>query len=55
MQIRIPLVKYSMAVSGYDKYRGIIPEYPVEPPIDDVLNDRDTVMEYTLGLIKKQK
>ncbi len=55
MQIRIPLVKYSMAVSGYDKFRGIIPEYQVGPTIDDVLNDRDTVMEYTLGLIKKQK
>lgn len=55
MRIRIPLVKYSMAVSGYDKYRGIIPEYPVEPGIDDVLNDRDTVMGFTLDLIKKQK
>jgi C-terminal processing protease CtpA/Prc len=55
MQIRIPLAKYSMAVSGYDKFRGIIPKYQVSPTIDDLLKDRDTVMEFTLGLIKKQK
>jgi C-terminal processing protease CtpA/Prc len=55
MQIRIPLVKYSMAVSGYDKYRGIIPEYQVGFTIDDLLKDRDAVMEFTLDLIKKQK
>lgn len=55
IQIRIPLVKYSMAVSGYDKFRGIIPKYQVGPTIDDLLKDRDTVMEFTLDLIKKQK
>lgn len=44
-----------MAVSGYPKERGIIPDNPVSPTIADLLNDRDTVMEFTLGLINKNR
>jgi hypothetical protein len=53
IRLRIPMIRYTMAVSGYPEDRGIIPDYPVQPTIEDLLNDRDTVMEFTLDLIKK--
>jgi hypothetical protein len=43
-----------MAVSDYPKDRGIIPEYQISPTIEDLLQDRDTVMEFALYLIKKK-
>jgi hypothetical protein len=55
IRVRIPMIRYTMAVSGYPKERGIIPDNPVSPTIADLLNDRDTVMEFTLGLINKNR
>ncbi len=54
VRIRIPLVKYAMAVSGYPPDRGIIPDYPVVPKMSDLLNGRDTEMEFVLELIQKK-
>ncbi len=49
----IPLRKYVLAVSGYAyPRRGVMPDYPVQPTIQDVLNGVDTEMIYTLKLIK---
>jgi hypothetical protein len=53
IQVRIPLVKYSMAVSGYAPDRGIIPDYPISPTMKDILNGKDTEMDFVLKLIKK--
>lgn len=55
IRVRIPMIRYTMAVSGYPKDRGIIPDHPVQPTIQDLLNDRDTVMEFTLDLIAKNR
>ena len=55
IRVRIPMIRYTMAVSGYPEDRGIIPDYPVSPNIEDLLNDKDTVMEFTLDLIKKSR
>jgi C-terminal processing protease CtpA/Prc len=55
IRIRIPLVRYTMAVSGYPKDRGIVPEHQVSPTIEDLLQDRDSVMEFTVDLIKKKR
>ena len=55
IRVRIPMIRYTMAVSGYPEDRGIIPDNPVSPKIEDLLNDKDTVMEFTLDLIKKAK
>ncbi len=55
IQVRIPMLRYTMAVSDYPSDRGIIPDYPVSPTIEDLLEDRDTVMEFTLKLIEKNK
>jgi C-terminal processing protease CtpA/Prc len=54
VRIRIPMVKYAMAVSGYPPDRGIIPDYPVVPKMSDLLNGRDTEMEFVLELIKEK-
>ncbi|NIM59886.1 MAG: hypothetical protein GTO16_13260 [Candidatus Aminicenantes bacterium] len=55
IQVRIPLVKYSMAVSGYAPDRGINPDYPVVPRIEDVLNEKDTEMDFVIELIEKSR
>jgi hypothetical protein len=54
LRVRIPMVKYTMAVSGYPPDRGIIPDYPVVPKMSDLLNGRDTEMEFVLELIEKK-
>lgn len=54
LRVRVPLVRYTMAVSGYEPLdRGLIPEHRVEPTMDDVLAGRDAVMEYALALIRR--
>ncbi len=56
LRMRIPMVRYHMAVSGYDyPDRGIIPDYPFTRTIEDYLGDRDTEMDFVLDLIEKQR
>lgn len=56
LRVRIPMVRYHMAVSGYDyPDRGIIPDYPFTRTIQDHLEDKDTEMDYVLSLIEKQR
>lgn len=56
LRVRIPMVRYHMAVSGYDyPDRGIIPDYPYSRSLQDHLNGKDTEMDYVLSLIEKQK
>jgi hypothetical protein len=51
--IRIPIRCYIQAVSEYPyRDRGVIPDYPVEPTIQDVLKGIDTELEFTLDLIR---
>lgn len=51
LQIRVPLVLYTMAVDGYPQDRGIIPEVPVAPMIQDLLAGRDPVMDRALKFL----
>jgi C-terminal processing protease CtpA/Prc len=53
IRVSIPLVRYAMAVSNYPKNHGIIPEHKVPTAINDLLNDKDSQLEYTLKLIQK--
>ena len=54
VRVNIPVWKYVNAVSGYAyPRRGVMPDYPVQPTIQDVLNGIDTGMLYTLKLIKR--
>lgn len=55
LRIRIPMVRYIMAVSDYPyPERGIIPDYPFTRTIEDYLNGIDTELKFVLELIKKQ-
>jgi hypothetical protein len=48
------MLRYHMAVSGYTpRDRGILPDYPFSPSIQDLLEGRDTVLEYALELIRE--
>ncbi|MCX6215748.1 hypothetical protein [Spirosoma sp.] len=35
--------------------QGIVPDYLIEPTVEDVLNGRDPAMAYTLNLIRHQQ
>jgi rhodanese-related sulfurtransferase len=51
LQLRLPLIIYTMAVDGYPRDRGIVPEVPVAPTIDDLLAGRDPVMGRALKFL----
>jgi hypothetical protein len=54
IQVRMPLVLNTMAVDGYPKDRGIVPDFPVSPTIEDLLAGRDPVMEKALLFLEKK-
>ena len=49
IRIRVPLVLYAMAVDGYPKDRGLVPDVPVSPTIEDLLAGRDPALERALA------
>jgi len=54
LRIRLAMLRYHMAVSGYEpRDRGIIPDYPFTRTIGDLLEGRDTELEYALEQVKK--
>jgi C-terminal processing protease CtpA/Prc len=56
LNVGIPMLAYYTAVKNYPfADRGIIPDYEVKPPIEDILNNKDTVLTFTLKLIENQK
>jgi hypothetical protein len=55
IRVRIPVVRYSMAVSGYPPDRGIIPDYPVSSTIKDLLSGKDAELDFVIELIEKSK
>jgi poly(3-hydroxybutyrate) depolymerase len=54
LQVRIPLILYTMAVDNYPKDRGIVPDLSVTPTIEDLLAGRDPVMEKALLFLVKK-
>ena len=54
IRVRVPLVLYTMAVDGYPKDRGILPEFLVTPAIEDLLAGRDPVMDRALAQLEKK-
>ena len=55
LQLRVPLTSYTMAADGYPKDRGIVPDFPVEPTIEDLLAGRDPVMDRALKYLTEKK
>jgi len=54
IRISIPLLKYTLAVDGYPTDRGIIPDHPIFTDIMDLINGKDSELEYLIGLITKK-
>jgi hypothetical protein len=54
LRVRVPLVLYTMAVDGYPKGRGLVPDFPVEPTIEDLMAGRDVVMARALDYLKER-
>ncbi len=54
LQLRVPLILYTLAVDGYPKDRGIVPDISVTPSIEDLLAGRDIVMERALEFLAKK-
>ena len=53
LRLRLPTVRYTVAVSGYTPVdRGMIRDYEASPTIDDVLAGRDAEMEFVLELTR---
>jgi len=52
--IRIPRNTYYTTAGSLTNQHGIIPDHRVAPGIDDILNNTDAVLNYTLELIKKE-
>ena len=53
-RVVVTILQYIMDVKGYPKGRGVMPDYPVDYTIQDVLQDKDPVMQKTLQLIDEQ-
>lgn len=54
LSVRVPLMTYYMAVSGYKQAsHGVIPDYPVEHTIADLIAGKDKEMELALKLARK--
>lgn len=44
---------YTVAAFGLEPGKGIMPDYPITPTIDDYLTEKDAVMEYAVDLARK--
>lgn len=53
IRVRMGLLQYRTVVGDYPKGKGILPDYPVNYTIQDVLQKRDVVLNRTLDLIKQ--
>jgi hypothetical protein len=56
MKLNVPLVKNTYPFPGYPyKGRGIMPDHPVQPAIEDAIKSIDREMIYTMELIQKKR
>lgn len=51
LSINVARMTYTAAVNGIPRETGIMPDYPVEPTIDDVLSGHDAVKLFAIKLI----
>lgn len=52
--VDIPILKFALDVDGVEFGRGVIPDYPIQPTIDEFLNGYDAEMEFAKELIAKK-
>lgn len=56
IKLAVPMRKYVMAVKNYPyRGRGTIPDYWVEPTIQEFINGKDAEMEFVLKLINEKR
>ncbi len=53
LAVTIARMTFTAAVKTLPRYRGVLPDYPVEPGIADYLSGKDPVLERAFALIKK--
>jgi len=55
VRVRIPFIRYSCAVSGYEPTdRGLIPDHVVTPTIADLLAGHDPALDFALELARRR-
>ena len=55
MIVNVARETFSAAVEGMDKTKGVQPDYYIEQTYKDFLSETDTVMDFTLDLIKRNE
>jgi C-terminal processing protease CtpA/Prc len=55
LNLHVARITFTAAVKDMARKSGILPDYPVQPSIEDIINNRDTVLEYTFQLIEKSR
>ena len=56
LRVVVPLVRYEMATSDASGgRRGIIPDYPFQPTMQQLLDGNDAELEYVMNLIRQQR
>ncbi|MFC2083563.1 hypothetical protein ACFLS9_00755 [Bacteroidota bacterium] len=45
---------FTAAVKEIEKSRGISPDIPVQQSVENIINGKDTVLDYTIGFIDKK-
>ncbi|MBN2227734.1 MAG: hypothetical protein JW763_10265 [candidate division Zixibacteria bacterium] len=51
INVLLPRTVFRTAVSGFARGKGIAPDFPVTPTIDDSVDDRDVIMQTAITLI----
>jgi hypothetical protein len=55
LNLHLARVTYTIAVKGISGETGIMPDYPVEPTIEDLLAGRDAVKEFAMNLSNRRQ
>ena len=55
VQVQIPTKQFVITDKLNNDGHGVIPDHNVEPILKDILENKDTVLDYTIELIKKTK
>lgn len=54
IRVGIPLCKVTMAVSGHDPNRGILPDFPFQPSKANILQETDLELAFALNVILQE-
>jgi hypothetical protein len=55
LNLSVAQMTFTAAVKDISREHGILPDYYVEPQIEDIINGKDTIKEYAFKLVEKSK